>query len=342
MKHILQAKQIEADKSEYFNATKKIYNPIPVFPFLSEEEIDAAIEELIDEKALKIEIERLHEASKTINSTIIGTDYIICLVEWNECPELIKLLTISREWAFRNAGGGVGSIDYDEFDLRPEMKQLIIINPNYTNSKECIIGGYRYIIQNKESYKDGPMGAHFNFSDKWKNEQWIELGRSFTNPYLQKYDKRPSIDFVLHGLGYIFAKNPDSKGYFGKVTLYNIYEQQKADEFFVTAAKEYWQQSEDVYVNPEEKIPEGTLTESQKEWLDRDIFKGMFYLLRNDYQINMVKIMAVYNRLASLKDIYYFGAFRHHEFGDTTEVGIAIHIDDIHDTVKEKFIERYS
>lgn len=342
MKHILRAKQIETDKSEYFNEAKKLYSPIPVFPFLSEEDIDAAIEALVDEKALKTEIETLHEASKTIKSTITGTGYIICLVKWGECPELIKMLTISREWAFRNAGGGVGSVDYDDFDLRPEMKQLIIINPSYTNPKECIIGGYRYIIHSKETYKDGPMGAHFHFSEKWKNEQWIELGRSFTNPYLQKYDKRPSIDYVLHGLGYIFAKYPESKGYFGKVTLYNIYEQQKADTFFVTAAKEYWRQSEDVYVNPEERIAEGTLTDSQKEWLDRDIFKGMFYLLRNDYQINMVKIMAVYNRLANLKKIYYFGAFKHYEFGDTTEVGIAIHIDDIYDTVKEKFVAPYA
>lgn len=52
--------------------------------------------------------------------------------------------------------------------------------------------------------------------------------------------------------------------------------------------------------------------------------------------------MAVYNRMTGLDKMLYFGAFRHHEFGDTTEVGIAIRCADIYDVIKEKFIEPYS
>ena len=341
MKHILKVEPIQANKADYFDEVKKIYHPTPVFPFLTEEDINAGIDELIDETAFEAEIKELHEKSKTNNSTIEGSNYIICLVKWHEYPELIKMLTIIREWAFRNDGGGVGSNDYDEFDLKPEMEQLIIVNPEYQHLAGAIIGGYRYVIHNKDTYKSGPMGDHFYFSEKWKSEQWIELGRSFTNPYLKKYDKRPSIDYVLHGLGYIFASYPKSAGFFGKVTLFYIYEELRADAFFLAVAKEYWNKTEDIYVNPEERVPEGTLTAAQRKILDKDIFKGLFYILRKEFQLNLVKIMAVYNRMCPLNKIYYFGGFRHHAFGDTTEVGIAIHIDDVYQVIKDKFVTPY-
>jgi hypothetical protein len=186
------------------------------------------------------------------------------------------------------------------------------------------------------------MGDHFQFTDSWKSQQWVELGRSFVNPYIQMKDKRGSIDYVLHGLGYIYAHNPKAEGYFGKVTLYHIYEQQKADAFFLAVAKKYFCASKEVFVKPNEKVPEGTLTASQTKLLDKGTFKGLFYLLRNEYQINLVRIMAVYNRMTGLDKMLYFGAFRHHEFGDTTEVGIAIRCSDIYEVIKEKFVEPYS
>lgn len=341
MKDILTAQPIAADKADYFDEVKRVYNPIPVFPFLSEADIDAAVSAIIDTDTLAREIQALTAQAQAHHATIADTGYIICLIKWHEYPELIKLLTIVREWAFRNEGGGVGSLDYDEFDLRPETEQLIILDPHYTEAKGCIIGGYRYIIHRAETYAQGPMGAHFQFSDRWKSEQWIELGRSFTNPYLKKHDKRPSIDYVLHGLGYIYARYPESAGYFGKVTLYHIYEEQGADAFFLAAARDYFHPSQDVWVLPSERVAEGTLTTEQKALLDKSIFKGLFYILRNDYQLNLVKIMAVYHRMTPLHKMHYFGAFRHAAFGNTTEMGIAIRYTDIHDVVKDKFVTPY-
>lgn len=342
MTHKLQAQQIKADPSQYFDEEKKLYDPVPVFPFLSEEDVIDTVNKVVNEEILRTEIATLIEKSKSSNSTIADTNYIICLIKWHEYPELVKMLGIIREWAFRSEGGGVGDIDYDEFDLKPEMEQLIIINPDFEDIHACIVGGYRYIIHSEETYTSGPMGDHFQFSDKWKSQIWIELGRSFVNPYIQMRNKRGSIDYVLHGLGYIYAQNPDAEGYFGKVTLYNIYELQKADAFFLAVANKYFCQSDDVFVNPDERVPEGTLTESQTQLLDKGTFKGLFYLLRNEYQLNLVRIMAVYNRMTGLDKMLYFGAFRHHAFGDTTEVGIAIRCADIYDVIKEKFIEPYT
>lgn len=341
MKKVLQAKQISVDISDYFDEEKKLYQPYPVFPFLTEVDIQNGIKELIDENILADEIGTLHRLSNHSNNAIEDTEMIICLVKWHEYPELMKMLTIIREWAFRNDGGGVGSNDFDEFDLQPEMEQLIILNPNYEKAIDSIIGGYRYIIHNYDSYEKGPMGAHYQYSEKWKSQQWIELGRSFINPYFQTKAKRHSIDYVLHGLGYIHARYPQSEGYFGKVTLYNIYEKTGADKFFLATAKNYFTPTDDIWINPDEFIKEGELTPDQQSLLSKGIFKGLFYLLRNDYYLNIPRIMAVYNRMTRIENIMYFGAFRHSSFGNTTEVGIAIRSKDLYSVIRDKFIKAY-
>jgi|GEM_PF-2260662 hypothetical protein len=342
MKQVLKATQITVNINDYFDAEKKLYEPYPVFPFLTESEIKAGINELVDGKILREEVDALHELSKATKSTIANTNFIICLLKWNDYPELMKMLTIIREWAFRNDGGGVGRNDYDEFDLRPEMAQLMILNPDFEESVDAIIGGYRYIIHNSATYEHGPMGAHYQYSEDWKSKQWVELGRSFINPYFQQRTKRHSIDYVIHGLGYIFANYPNSEGFFGKVTLYNIFEQTHADKFFLATTKHYFTPTKDIWMNPDEKVEEGVLTESQIELLDKGVFKGLFYLLRNDYQQNIPKIMAVYNRMTKIENIMYFGAFRHKSFGNTTEVGIAIKSSDLYEVIMEKFVKPYA
>lgn len=341
MKKVLVAEPLKVDPMDFFDEKKKVFSNIPVFPSISEEETEAAIKESIDPEKFQLEIEKILEYSKRKNSFVKDTSYIICLINWHQCPELSQLLSIMREWAFRNEGGGVGCNDYDDFDLLERMEQLIILDTEAESIIGTIIGGYRFMVHDKDSYSTGPVGDHFQFSEKWKSEKWIELGRSFINPWYQKRNQRLSFDLVLHGLGYIYAKNTDAKGYFGKITLYNVYERQEADKFFLAVAKKYFTQSDEMSVVPEERVPEGELTEDQIKMLDKDLFKGLFYLLRNDYQINLVPIMAVYNRMTPLSKMYYFGAFKHYSFGDSIEMGIAIAFEDIYEGIYEKFANSY-
>ena len=341
IKNLLKAAPLQVDVKSYFDSQKKLYDIIPVFPFLNEETILQEIDHSIDTERLRQEVSEIQLLAKAEGSIIEDKNYIISLVGWNDYPQLIKLLAITREWAFRNEGGGVGDYDTDEFDDLAEMKQLMIINPTYEHPIQALIGGYRYMEHHKNSYEKGPMGAHFEFSETWKDELWIELGRSFINPYYKERERKESFDYVLHGLGYIYARNPMYKGYFGKVTLYKIYELQKADQFFLAVAQNYFKQTNDLWVKPEEAVQSSELTDTQKSVLQNDVFKGLFILLRKEFQINIVPIMAVYNRMVDLDKMYYFGAFRHKEFGDTTEVGIAIAFDDIYPIIKEKFANQY-
>lgn len=341
MKDVLKAAALSVDPMDYFDEKKKVFNTIPVFPLLSEEEIKAAIEESIDEADFQAEIKQILESSKEENAYVVDTTYVICLVDWFTFPQLIQLLTIMREWAFRNEGGGVGQNDYDKFDEHQQMEQLIILDTEAESIMGTIIGGYRYMVHDAKSYKEGPVGAHFDFTEKWKGEKWIELGRSFINPWYQQRHQRLSFDLVLHGLGYIYANNMDAQGYFGKITLYNVYERQGADSFFLAVGKNYMRQTDDFYVVPSEKVEEGELTKEQIEMLDKDVFKGLFYLLRKDFQINLVPIMAVYNRMTKLTNMFYTGAFKHYSFGDSIEMGIAIKFEDIYEGIIEKFAKPY-
>ncbi len=339
MKHVLVSDPlIDVKKEDYFNQEKSLYSAVPIFPLLSEEDIAKALTSIVDMPSVKAEIKALKAEG---SHTIPDTEYIICLTDWHSYPQLISMLTVIREWAFRKDGGGVGRNDYDDFDKLAITKQLIIINPNAESLIDTIIGGYRYLIHEGASYEQGPMGDHFEFSASFKEGIWSELGRSFINPYYQQRATRQSFDYVLHGLGYIYARNQQIQGYFGKVTLYNIYERQKADTFFTAVAKEYWASSDKMWINPAERLQEGSLTDEQKAMLDRDIFKGMFYLLRKEYQINLVPIMAIYNRMTSLDKMYYFGAFRHDAFGKSTEVGMGISIKDIREVIMDKFVGPY-
>ncbi len=339
MKEVLVAKPLEnINLIDFFDDKKSIYKPVPTFPFLTEEDVLSALHELCDFEEIKKEIK---EVQRKGHNKIPNTEYVICLTDWFSYPNLIAALTIIREWAFRNEGGGVGKNDMDAFDTLPITQQLMILNPHAESLLDVIIGGYRYQIHSGDTYEEGPMGDHFTFNPNIKKETWSELGRSFINPFYQKRETRQSFDYVLHGLGFIYANNQHIKGYFGKVTLYNIYEQREAHRFFTGTARQYWKASDLMNVYDNERVEEGELTDDQKSMLDRDIFKGMFYILRKEYQINLVPIMAVYNRMTALENMFYFGAFRHHAFGNTIEVGMGIAIENIRPIIMEKFVDPY-
>lgn len=339
--NLLKEEAIHANHEEYFDASRQLFDTIPVFPFLDETTIEQQIQFSIDTDVLRQEIEDIATKAREEGAVIMEQGYIISLISWHKYPCLIDLLTIIREWAFRNDGGGVGDFDTDSFDTLEQMKQLIIVNPHFTDPIEAIIGGYRYMIHDYDSYSTGPMGAHFKFEESWRKEQWIELGRSFINPYYKERDRKQSFDYVLYGLGYIYAKHKECKGYFGKVTLYQIYELTKADAFFLGCAKTFLKENKAVQVFEEERIAEAELTQEHLSILNRDVFKGLFFILRKEFKINIVPIMAVYNRMVDLNKMHYFGAFRHKEFGNTTEVGIAIAFEDIYDVIKEKFAKDF-
>jgi len=99
--NLLKAEALNADPKDYFDEKRSMYDIVPVFPFIEEETIRTQIAASIDTKAFKKEVAEICAIAKEKNSIIQDTKYVISLVAWNDYPELIRLLTIIREWAFR-------------------------------------------------------------------------------------------------------------------------------------------------------------------------------------------------------------------------------------------------
>src|SRR6056297_2215433 len=123
------------------------------------------------------------------------------IINHHNSPNIMREVGRLRELTFRNAGGGTG--------------------------KE-ILGGYRFHICSNESDPDNLATSKlFTFSDEFSKTYlpyMIELGRSFIQPKFQsKAAGRKglfALDNLWDGLGALVVENPQTKHFFGKVTMY--------------------------------------------------------------------------------------------------------------------------
>ena len=145
-------------------------------------------------------------------------DNEIYVVDAFNAPNTMREIGRLREIAFRDAGGGTGlECDIDEFDtMKPvPCRQMIVWNP----ATREIIGGYRFILGEDISFKDGVPNiatSHmFRFSPEFLRDylpHTIELGRSFVVLNYQNTGSRPNsiyaLDNLWDGLGALVVKYP--------------------------------------------------------------------------------------------------------------------------------------
>lgn len=143
-------------------------------------------------------------------------DNEIYVVDAFNAPNTMREIGRLREIAFRDAGGGTGlECDIDEFDtMKPvPCRQMIVWNP----ATREIIGGYRFILGEDISFKDGVPNiatSHmFRFSPEFLRDylpHTIELGRSFVVLNYQNTGSRPNsiyaLDNLWDGLGALVVK----------------------------------------------------------------------------------------------------------------------------------------
>lgn len=283
-------------------------------------------------------IEKELTADKIIRPTQNGSN-IIYVVTALDSPNVMREIGRLRELSFRAAGGGTGKeADIDEDDLAEDgYKQLIVWDPE----NRAIIGGYRYIISNESYPKHFSTEHYFTFSDKFRKEYLpytIELGRSFIQPsYQGRSGGKKSIyalDNLWDGLGSLAVMNPHVKYYFGKVTMYENYNDEARIYLFLFLQK-YFSDSDNLV------IPKGTKTHkimvnSELE----DIFTSNNYdedykiLVSNvrEYGENVPPLINAYMKLSPSMKL--FGTVVNSDFGSVQETGILVTIKDIY---KDKY-----
>lgn len=185
---------------------------------------------------------------KFLRTTNYGKNEIYVFTHHN-APNLTREVGRIRELTFRQAGGGTGkSIDLDKFDTQEEAYQQLVV---WSPELRMILGGYRFIAcKNAKRDENGDLQLAtyrlFRFSETFINEYLpytIELGRSFVHPeYQSSKSSRKGIfalDNLWDGLGALVVEYPETKYFFGKVTMYPHFQKDARNMILYFLQKEF-------------------------------------------------------------------------------------------------------
>ena len=275
-------------------------------------------------------------------------DNEIYVVDAFNAPNTMREIGRLREIAFRDAGGGTGlECDIDEFDtMKPvPCRQMIVWNP----ATREIIGGYRFILGEDISFKDGVPNiatSHmFRFSPEFLRDylpHTIELGRSFVVLNYQNTGSRLNsiyaLDNLWDGLGALVVKYPQIRYLFGKVTMYPEYGAECRDMILGFMHRHF--PDPDRLVTPIEQLPTRALSpEIQSRYTGAD-YKEDYRILNHFIRDHGRKIPPLVNAYIALSPtMRMFGTAVNREFGYVEESGIFLVIDEIFDDKKERHMK---
>ena len=257
-----------------------------------------------------------------------------------------------RELSFATEGGGTGKeVDLDEYDTLPDpncCKQLFVWSPE----DEEIVGAYRFIHgSNMLRREDGSLvtatAEQFQFSEQFTEEYipyTIELGRAFVQPAYQPGNNLHkglySLDNLWDGLGVLALEVPETRYFFGKITMYGDIDPEARDLILYFYQKHF--PDRDGLVWPYESIS----IEADYNRLVR-LFKGRNY--KEDYQILLHAVRdrgctvpplinAYMNLSPSMRS---FGTCPNHHLSGTTDTAVLITLQDIFHDKRSRYMESY-
>jgi hypothetical protein len=286
---------------------------------------------------------------KFVRKTNYGENEIYSFT-YHNAPNLTREVGRIRELTFRTAGGGTGkSIDLDKFDMQKEpYHQLIVWSPE----EKIILGGYRYIVCNKAT-KDNEgvlqLATYrlFNFSDKFINEYLpytIELGRSFVHPdYQSSKSSRKGIfalDNLWDGLGALVVNHPETKYFFGKVTMYPHFNTEARNMILYFLQKQF-SDNENLMSLIEPMELGIDYDANDKLFIGNDFKENWRTLNQNVRQLgeNIPPLINAYMNLSPT--MRTFGTSYNKYFGGVEETAIMINIQDIYPSKIERHVDSY-
>ena len=267
-------------------------------------------------------------------------------------PNIMREIGRLRELSFALEGGGTGKdCDIDEFDTLPEpycFKQLFVWSPE----DEEIVGGYRFIHGSNMLCKDDgtiatPTSELFQYSEDFRNNYLpytVELGRAFVQPDFQPGNNFRkglySLDNLWDGLGAIALEIPETRYFFGKITMYPQMNRRAKDLILYFLKKHF--PDRDGLVWPYEVLP---IVSDLNEL--NALFNGRNY--KEDYQILVRNVRALDSAVPAMVNAYMtlsptmrsFGTAINTEFGNTDETGLLVALQDIVPEKKARYFESY-
>ncbi len=267
-------------------------------------------------------------------------------------PNIMREIGRLRELSYALDGGGTGKeCDIDEFDTLPEpycFKQLFVWSPE----DEEIVGGYRFIHgSNVMRRADGtfvtPTAELFRFSDKFINKYLpytVELGRAFVQPDYQPGNNLRkgiySLDNLWDGLGAIALEIPETRYFFGKVTMYPQMNSRAKDMVRYFMLKNF--PDPDHLVEPFEAMPFVVPKDELEALFDGKSYKENYHILAHSMRALGCVTPPMVNAYVSLSPtMRCFGTAFNKDFGNTDETGILVSIKEIVPEKRARYMESY-
>ncbi|MFI3317474.1 MAG: GNAT family N-acetyltransferase [Rikenellaceae bacterium] len=258
-----------------------------------------------------------------------------------ECPALMNEVGRLREESFREAGGGTGNeVDIDQADLAENGYLQLIV---WDSAEQEIVGGYRFIICQGRHPEHLSTEHYFDFSDKFRSDYLpytIELGRSFVQCKYQPRRNRKGIyalDNLWDGLGALIVFSPQSRYFFGKITMYTTFNVE-ARNLILSFFRRYFPDDESL-ISAKKVIPTGVSDQRYAEVFTGESYEENYKILMQSVRELGETIPPLFNAYMSLSPtMKTFDTFLNTDFGEVEETGILITMDDIY---PEKY-ERYT
>jgi len=274
----------------------------------------------------------------------------IYIVTYKDSPNVLREIGRLREIAFRTAGGGTGKdCDLDEFDVGPNAYYQLIV---WCPQTEEILGGYRFIFGKDIKYdsQGQPIlatGHMFHFSKEFIEkymDKTVELGRSFVTLEYQSsqksYKSLYALDNLWDGLGALTIIMPETKYFFGKMTMYPSFNRQARDMILFFLHKHF--ADNDHLVTPICPLQTETPEEELRALFNKDNFKEDYYLLNTNVRKTGFNIPPLVNAYMGLSPtMRVFGTAVNHEFGEVEETGILIAVDEILEQKRMRHIDSF-
>ena len=232
--------------------------------------------------------------------------------------------------------------------MEDAYRQLIVWSPE----DEQILGGYRFLcgsdVKFDENGKPILATSHlFNFSEKFIKDilpYTVELGRSFVALEYQSTRSGAKGLFVLDnlwdGLGALSVVDPSLRYYFGKVTMYNTYNQEARNMILYFLGLHF--PDADQLITPVYPLETNMDVEKMKSLFPHDNFKDNYKVLNQEVRKFGINVPPLVNAYMSLSPkMRVFGTAINHEFGEVEETGILIAINEILEDKKKRHIETY-
>lgn len=267
-------------------------------------------------------------------------------------PNIMREIGRLRELSFAADGGGTGKeVDIDMYDTLDDpycCKQLFVWSPE----DEEIVGAYRFIHgSNMMRREDGsivtPTADQYQFSEQFINEYLpytVELGRAFVQPAYQPGNNLRkglySLDNLWDGLGCLILEIPETRYFFGKITMYGDLDRKARDLILYFYQKHF--PDRDGLVWPYERV---SIESDYNELVQ--LFTGRNY--KEDYQILLHAVRERGCTVPPLINAYMnltptmrsFGTCPNHHLVGTTDTGILITLNDIFPEKRRRYIDSY-